>query len=113
MKESTFERLGELIADLMEKHQVPGAAAGVFYDGKATSAGYGITNVEHPLDVTADTLFQVGSISKTVAATMIMMLVEQGKVDLDATLQSYLPDFKVKDETAASAGNNPSSIDPY
>ncbi len=102
MNETKFEQLGELIANLMEKHQVPGVAVGVLNNGEVTSAGYGITNVEHPLDVTADTLFQVGSISKTVTATMIMMLVEQGKIDLDATLQSYLPDFKVKDKTAAS-----------
>jgi CubicO group peptidase (beta-lactamase class C family) len=102
MNDTKFEQLGETITELMEKHQILGAAAGVFYNGEVLSAGFGITNVEHPLEVTADTLFQVGSISKTVTATMIMMLVEQGKVDLEATFQSYLPDFKVKDKTAAA-----------
>lgn len=102
MSDLKFERLGEVVRELMEKYRVPGAAVGVWYKGEVESAGFGITSVENPLDVTADTLFQVGSISKTVTATMIMMLVEQGKVDLDATFQSYFPDFKVKDETAAA-----------
>jgi CubicO group peptidase (beta-lactamase class C family) len=102
MTDSKFKNVGEVITNLMEKHKVPGAAAGILYDGKVHSAGFGITNIEHPLAVTADTLFQVGSISKTVTATMIMMLVEQEKIDLDATFRSYFPDFKVKDETAAA-----------
>lgn len=102
MNDSKFNRLGETISALMEKHQVPGVATGVLVDGQVFKAGYGITSVEHPLDVTADTLFQVGSISKTVTATMIMMLVETGKVDLEAPFQSYFPEFKVNDETAAS-----------
>lgn len=97
-----FRQLGEVIEGLMEKHRVPGVAVGVLCEGEVESAGFGITSVEHPLAVTADTLFQVGSISKTVTATMIMMLVEQGKVELDATFQSYFPDFKVQDETAAA-----------
>lgn len=102
MTETKFQKLSDLITALMEKHSVPGAAAGVFYDGQVTSAGFGITSVEHPLDVTVETLFQVGSISKTITATIIMMLVEQGKVDLEATFRTYCPDFKVVDETAAS-----------
>jgi CubicO group peptidase (beta-lactamase class C family) len=87
----------------MEKHRVPGVAAGNLYAGEVESAGFGITHVDNPLAVTAETLFQVGSISKTVTATMIMMLVEEGKVDLEATFQSCFPDFRVKDETAAAA----------
>lgn len=102
MADLRFEKLGELVTSLMKKHQVPGTAVGVWNEEKVNTAGFGITSVEHPLAVTADTLFQVGSISKTVTATMIMMLVEAGKVDLEATFQSYFPDFRVKDETAAA-----------
>lgn len=102
MADSKFERLGELITGLMAKHRVPGVAAGVLSDGVVQQAGFGITNIEHPLEVTAETLFQVGSISKTITATMIMMLVEAGQIDLEATFQSYFPEFRVKDETAAS-----------
>jgi CubicO group peptidase (beta-lactamase class C family) len=97
-----FQQLGETIIGLMTRHHVPGAAAGILFEGNVQSAGFGITNIEHPLEVTAETLFQVGSISKTVTATLIMMLVEAGKVDLDATFRSYFPDFMVKDETAAA-----------
>jgi CubicO group peptidase (beta-lactamase class C family) len=47
--------------------------------------------------VTADTLFQTGSISKTFTGTMMMQLAEQGKVDLDTPVKTYIDDFKVRD----------------
>jgi CubicO group peptidase (beta-lactamase class C family) len=48
--------------------------------------------------VTADTLFQTGSISKTFTGTMIMQLAEQGKVELDAPVKKYLQDFQLHDK---------------
>jgi CubicO group peptidase (beta-lactamase class C family) len=63
--------------------------------------GLGITNVEDPLPVTAHTVFPIASISKTFAATAMMRLVEQGKVDLKAPVQKYLPDFHVRDAAAS------------
>ena len=61
-----------------------------------------MTSIEHPLPVTADTLFQTGSISKTFTGTLMMMLVERGKVDLDAPVRKYIKDFKVKDEAVSN-----------
>lgn len=58
--------------------------------------------MEHPLPVTDETLFQIGSITKTFTGTAIMRLIEIGKLDLDATVRTYVPDFKVSDETASS-----------
>ncbi|MBT3268481.1 beta-lactamase family protein [Candidatus Poribacteria bacterium] len=78
-----------------------GGAIGVVADGETSSAGFGVTNAEHPLDVTTDTLFQIGSITKTITATVMMRLVEQGKLDLDATVRTYLPEFRVRDEEAS------------
>ena len=66
------------------------------------TAGFGVTNVDSPLDVTDETLFQIGSITKTFTGTAIMRLVEQGELDLDATVRSYVPDFEVIDETASA-----------
>ena len=78
--------------------QVPGVSIGIYHKGKEFAAGFGITSVEHPLPVTVDTLFQTGSISKTFTGTVMMMLVEQGRVDLDAPVKKYIKDFKVKDK---------------
>jgi len=52
--------------------------------------------------VTPDTLFQVGSISKTFTATALMMLRDAGKVDLDTPIRAYLPDFRLSDEEVAA-----------
>src|SRR5207244_1574033 len=60
-----------------------------------------VTNLEHPLPVDADTLFQIASITKTMTATVIMRLVERGVLDLDAPVRRYLPEFKLRDDDVA------------
>jgi len=72
-----FPNLCASIVRDMKRLQVPGVAIGVWHKGKEYTAGFGITNIEHPLEVTPDTLFQVGSISKTFTGTMLMQLAEQ------------------------------------
>jgi CubicO group peptidase (beta-lactamase class C family) len=62
---------------------------------------FGATNVEDPIPVTEHTVFPIASISKTFAATAMMRLVEQGKVDLRAPVRTYLPDFRVRDEAVS------------
>ena len=85
----------------MREFNVPGVAIGIFDNGVVTTRGLGVTNVEDPLPVTPHTVFPIASISKTFAATMMMRLVEQGKVDLKAPVRKYLPDFKVPDEAVS------------
>jgi CubicO group peptidase (beta-lactamase class C family) len=92
-----FEQLGEYITDKMKKHHVPGVAVGVQHEGKEYTAGFGVTNVNHPLAVDGDTLFQIGSITKTFTATTAMRLVEMGKLELDTPIREYLPDFRMAD----------------
>ena len=96
-----FESIAALTEAKMKEFTVPGVAVGLWYQGREYSAGFGVTNVEHPLPVTPDTLFQVGSISKTFTGTMLMMLAEQGKVNLDAPVRKYIKDFKLSDENVA------------
>ena len=57
--------------------RVPGAAVGVLHNSNSYVAGVGVTSVEHPLPVTPQTLFQIGSTSKTFTATAVMQLVEK------------------------------------
>lgn len=96
--DTKFRKVSKKIVSEMKRLEVPGVAIGIYQKGKEFTAGFGITSVEHPLPVTPDTLFQTGSISKTFTGTLIMMLVEQGKVDLDAPVRKYIRDFKVQDE---------------
>jgi CubicO group peptidase (beta-lactamase class C family) len=60
----------------------------------------GVTCVEFPLDVDSQTLFQIGSTTKTYTGTVLMSLVEEGKLDLEQRVRKYLPSFKVKDAAA-------------
>ena len=96
-----FDAIAALAEAKMREYHVPGVAIGILDNGVITTRGLGITNVEDPLPVNDHTVFPIASISKTFAATMMMRLVEQGKVDLKAPVRKYLPDFKVRDETVS------------
>lgn len=98
IKDSTFKKIARKIVSEMKRLEVPGVAIGIWHEGKEYAEGFGITSVEHPLPVTADTLFQTGSISKTFTGTMVMKLAEDGKVDLDAPVKKYIRDFRLKDK---------------
>jgi CubicO group peptidase (beta-lactamase class C family) len=100
------ELTGELGAETrhcMELDGVPGVALGVRLQGEERTVGCGITNRQHPLDVTADTIFQVGSISKIFTATAILRFVERAELDLDAPVRSRVPKLELADPDAASA----------
>src|SRR5213593_2647960 len=85
----------------MARYHVPGVAIGILHDGDEDIAAYGVTNLEHPLPVDGDTLFQIASITKTMTATVVMRLVERGALDLDAPVRRYLPEFRLRDDDAA------------
>src|SRR5262245_58532042 len=97
-----FRQLCVYIVERMAEYSVPGVAVGVLRNGEEFTAGFGITNVEAPVPVDANTLFQIGSISKTFTGTVAMRLVEEGKLDLDAPIRTYLPGLKLQDEAAAA-----------
>eukprot|EP01052_Picozoa_sp_SAG31_P039489 SAG31_NODE_5487_length_2511_cov_6.334577_2_plen_491_part_00 len=61
-----------------------------------------VTNVENPQPVSTETVFPIASISKTVAATALLRLHDQGLVDVEATVQTYLPNLSLPDDNAAS-----------
>ncbi len=94
--------LGEQVIEAMQRVQVPGVAVGVLHNGQEHVAGFGVTSVEHPLPVNADTLFQIGSITKTFVGTAAMRLVEMGKLGLDVPVRAYLPDLRLASEQVAS-----------
>jgi CubicO group peptidase (beta-lactamase class C family) len=80
---------------------VPGASAALFRDGRWELAVAGVTNVSTGVDVSADTVMHIGSITKVLTATLVMQLVDEGRVDLASPVKRYLPDFQVADRIAA------------
>jgi CubicO group peptidase (beta-lactamase class C family) len=100
---SVTSQLESWLPALMEEKHVPGVAVGILHKGEESTAGYGITSIENPLPVTPETLFQIGSITKTFTATVVMMLVEKGEFDLDAPVRTYLPDFSLSSEAVSAA----------
>jgi CubicO group peptidase (beta-lactamase class C family) len=103
MADALFRELDQRIEAAMVRYHVPGAAVGVFWQGREHLKGFGVTNVEHPLPVDPDTLFRIGSTTKTFTATAMMRLVDQGKVDLAAPARKYLPNLRLADEVVASS----------
>jgi CubicO group peptidase (beta-lactamase class C family) len=99
---SAFEDVCAEVEATMAETETPGVAVGALTDGDEQVAGFGVTSVENPLEVTPDTLFQIGSITKTFTGTAAMMLVERGELDLDAPIRTYLPELKLLDEDAAA-----------
>jgi len=98
-----FQPLHERITEAMERLHVPGVAAGVIHDGAEHVVAFGVTNVDYPAPVVEDTLFQIGSTTKTLTATVALRLVDMGKLDLDAPVRSYLPDLRLADEATAAS----------
>ena len=98
--DARFDRIRSAVEEKMKEYGVPGAAVGVYFKGQASTVGLGITSVDNPLPVTDDTLFQVGSISKTFTGTLIMHLVDSGKLKLEAHVRDYIRGFRVKDPAA-------------
>ncbi len=90
-----------MLPDLMQRFGVPGVAVGVLADGVEDISTYGVTCIDNPLPVQPTTLFQIGSITKTITATAMMRLVEQGRLDLEAPIRRYLPDFRLASESVA------------
>ncbi|MGW4243554.1 serine hydrolase domain-containing protein [Nocardia sp. NPDC004722] len=91
------------LAELIDKHEVPGAQVAILADGEIIDAAAGVLNTATGVAATTDSVFQIGSVTKTWTATLIMQLVDEGLVELDAPLRQYLPEFRVRDEAAAAA----------
>lgn len=96
MDTSTKDRLQKRLAELCGT-AVPGAVVALTDGETIIEVAHGVANVRTQVHVTTDTVFQFGSISKVFTATLVMALVDQGKVDLDAPVRTYLPDFAVAD----------------
>ncbi len=89
--------LEDLLRQSVDKHDVPGAVVGVLHDGRMTSAAAGVLNLNTGVEVTTDSVFQIGSQTKSWTAAVVMQLVDQGRIDVDEPVRRYLPRFTVAD----------------
>lgn len=72
----------------------PGCAVGVSYQGSvALRSGYGMADLERGVPITADTVFESGSVAKQFTATTLLLLAQQGKISLDDPMRKYLPEL--------------------
>ena len=88
-----------LVHPLMKNHQSLSGVISIVKDGKVTfSKGYGFQDLEGRIPVDpAKTLFRPGSISKLFVWVAVMQMVEQGNIDLDGDVNTYLKTFQIKD----------------
>lgn len=92
------ERLPDLLARLASGLDVPGAALAVLTPQGSVTSAFGVLSLATGVEATADTVFQIGSISKVFTATLVLQLVDDGLLDLDEPVVRYLPGFRVADE---------------
>jgi CubicO group peptidase (beta-lactamase class C family) len=95
---STLEqRLAHLVEKLEEKrieYHIPGMAIAVVLDDKIVlEHSFGVSDMEKELAVNDDTLFAIGSVSKSFTSAAIGVLVDEGKMDFNAPITRYLPWF--------------------
>jgi len=104
--EAQFEQLRSLL-------RIPGMSAAIVKDQRLLWAkGFGFANLEKRDPATPDTLYYIASLTKTFASTVLMQLVEQGKLDLDEPMSRYSNEFrgdgvKVKHVLSHTSGGEP------
>ncbi|MDG4785069.1 serine hydrolase [Micromonospora sp. WMMD1102] len=90
------------VPELLREHRIPGAAWAVLHDGQIVDGAAGLLNTGTGVEATPDSLFQIGSITKLWTSTLVLQLVDEGRVELDAPVRTYLPEFRIGDEAAAA-----------
>ena len=94
------------LAALAERHRVPGATLGILrlrqgQEDELVEAAYGVLNKDTGVETTTDSVFQIGSISKVWTATVVMQLVDEGLLNLDAPIAEVLPELRLTDPDVA------------
>ncbi len=91
--ESLSSRIDAYVREQIERRRLPGVSVAVVRNGAPIlEKGYGYANLEHQTPATADTVYQLASVTKQFTAAAVMALVEEGRLSLDETLGSRLPD---------------------
>jgi CubicO group peptidase (beta-lactamase class C family) len=100
------EHWQQRLDELAQRHRVPGAALGILRarpgrEDDRVEIATGVLNKETGVDATADSVFQIGSMTKVWTATVVMQLVDEGLLDLDAPVIEVLPELRLADADVA------------
>lgn len=93
--------VADAIVAAMRAYGVPGVAVGVLWGDQEEHATFGVESLSSLRPVTEQTLFQIGSLTKTYTATVIWHLIDQGALSLDAPVRTWLPDLTLQDPEVA------------
>jgi CubicO group peptidase (beta-lactamase class C family) len=100
--ETDFTAIDAYVTEQMNDLGIPGMALGIVQDGKIVHLqGFGVADSSGRA-VTPQTPFYIGSLTKSFTALAVMQLVEAGKIDLEASVQTYLPWFELADKEASA-----------
>lgn len=102
----TVEKLLEIQSfanDLVSEYRVPAISLAVWHEGNLHAAATGVLNLETKVEATTDSVFQIGSITKVITASLVMKLVDEGWLDLDKPVKHYLRDFSIADPEATKS----------
>src|SRR5262245_40467658 len=93
----------DFVEQVMKDWKVPGVAVAIVKDARVVYAqGYGYRNVKRGLKVTPDTLFAIASCSKAFASASLGILVDEGKLEWDKPVRTYLPELTLYDDYATT-----------
>lgn len=91
--------LDQVLQEIIARWGIPGLGVGIVEGEEMTYArGFGVQSLDTQVPVTPESVFGVASVSKCFVATAVMLLVEQGKIDLDTPIVQYLPYFRLDDD---------------
>ncbi len=98
----SHHELSKFVETTSTNFKLPGVAVGVLTDDQEVYACYGVTSTDNPLPVDQDTLYELGSVTKTYTATALMRLVAAGQVELGGPVRKYVSELRLADERAAA-----------
>lgn len=90
-----------IVDEMRARFNIPALSVAILFNNEAYSAASGILSINTGVKATTDSIFQIASISKLFTASLIMQLVDEGKLELDVPVKQYLRDFTLADSGAA------------
>ena len=98
-----MKRIDAMVKSVMRAARIPGAAIAVVRKGEIAYAhGYGVRDIQNGAPMTGSTRYPIASTSKGFNATLLAMLVEEGRLAWDVPVRNYLPGFALADPVASA-----------